>query len=148
MRTCRVGNIDDLDAIYRLNKRLFAEGWSKQSLAGVMLAGYDLYVFEISQQLAGYILSQDILDEVHIMQVAVSPDYQRQGIGRQLSEKLLSDKQHQQLVLLEVRASNSAAQALYNQLQFTKIGRRKGYYVPQEPGGEREDAIVMQRILS
>jgi len=152
-RICRLGSVDDIDAVFALNTQLFAEKWSKKSLLDVMQSGFDLYVCESSMcdsspQIAGYILSQDILDEVHIMQVAVSPDYQRQGIAKKLSQQLLNDKQGYALALLEVRASNTAAQKLYAQLAFSEIGRRKGYYVPEHKGEPREDAILMQRIFT
>ncbi|MDQ6956383.1 MAG: ribosomal protein S18-alanine N-acetyltransferase [Mariprofundaceae bacterium] len=152
-RICRLGNVDDIDAVFALNTQLFAEKWSKKSLLDVMQSGFDLYVCEShvctsDPQIAGYILSQDILDEVHIMQVAVSPAYQRQGIARKLSQKLLTDKQAYALVLLEVRASNIAAQKLYKQLDFTEVGRRKAYYVPEIKGQPREDAILMQLRLN
>jgi len=149
MATCtyRLGTVDDIDAVFDLNQQLFAEKWSKKSLLDVMQSGFDLYVCESDKKIAAYILSQDILDEVHIMQVAVAPAYQRQGIAKALSTQLIHDKQGYQLILLEVRASNLAAHALYSQLSFAEIGRRKGYYVPETKGEAREDAIVMQLSL-
>ncbi len=144
---CRLGTVDDIDAVFDLNQQLFAEKWSKKSFLDVMQSGFNLYVYEQSGQLAGYILSQDILDEVHIMQVAVTPAYQRHGIAKALSRQLLHDKQDYQLVLLEVRASNLAAQALYCQLGFKQIGRRKAYYIAEIKGEPREDGIIMQLAL-
>jgi len=151
--TYRLGTIDDIDPVFELNAQLFAEKWSKQSFLDVMQSGFDLYVCEShvcesDQKIAGYILSQNILDEVHIMQVAVSPDYQRQGIAKALSMRLLADKHGYALALLEVRASNIAAQKLYKQLDFTEVGCRKAYYVPEIKGQPREDAILMQRTLN
>jgi len=140
----RLGTVDDIDAVFELNQKLFAEKWSKKSFLDVMQAGFDLYVCQTSDQLAGYILSQDILDEIHIMQVAVSPAYQRQNIATQLSQQLLNDKQGYALALLEVRASNLIAQTLYSQLGFKEVGRRKAYYIPAINGQPREDAILMQ----
>ncbi|MDQ6952596.1 MAG: ribosomal protein S18-alanine N-acetyltransferase [Mariprofundaceae bacterium] len=140
----RMGSIDDIDAIFALNQQRFSEAWSKKSLLGVMLAGFDLYVCEHESSLIAYLLSQDVLDEVHIMQIAVQPLFQRQGIGRQLTQYLLRDKSEHILILLEVRASNVAAQAMYQNLGFQHIGRRKGYYTPEKQGDMREDAMVMQ----
>jgi len=143
----RLGSVDDIDAVFDLNQQSFAEKWSKDSLLQVMQAGFDLYIYEKDQTLAGYILSQSILDEVHIMQVAVASEYQRQGIAKTLSLKLIYDKKESTSILLEVRASNLAAQKLYSQLGFIEIGRRKGYYVPTKKNESREDAIVMQLLL-
>jgi len=144
----RLGSVDDIDAVFALNDHSFSEAWSKQSLLEVMLAGYDLYVCEAENKLLGYALSHDILDEIHIMQIAVHPQYQRQGIGSQLTQNLLHDKSEQTLVLLEVRASNVAAQILYQGLGFQHIGHRKAYYPPEKPSVLREDAIVMQLNMS
>jgi len=146
--TYRLGTVDDIDAVFELNTQLFAEKWSKKSLLNVMQSGFDLYVCESDKKIAAYILSQDILDEVHIMQVAVAPSHQRQGIAKALSVQLLADKQGYALALLEVRASNISAQKLYAQLGFNEVGRRKGYYVPEHEGQEREDAILMQLTLN
>jgi ribosomal-protein-alanine N-acetyltransferase len=144
----RLGTVDDIDAVFELNAQLFAEKWSKKSFLDVMQSGFDLYVCESNKKIAAYILSQDILDEVHIMQVAVSPAYQRQGIAKALSMRLLGDKQSYSLALLEVRASNIAAQKLYTQLSFSEVGRRKAYYVSEIKGQPREDAILMQLTLN
>jgi len=144
----RLGSVDDLDAVYLLNQQLFPEAWSKKSLLDVMLAGFDLYVCFATDELAGYLLSQDILDEVHIMQVAVAPAYQRQGVGTRLTQRLLTQKSGYDQALLEVRASNIAAQQLYTQLGFVTMGCRKKYYTPEKVGGEREDAVVMQLRLA
>ncbi|MBL1352625.1 MAG: ribosomal protein S18-alanine N-acetyltransferase [Zetaproteobacteria bacterium] len=140
----RLGTVNDVDAVFELNQQSFSEAWSKKSLLDVMLAGFDLYVCEHESLLIAYLLSQDILDEVHIMQISVHPQFQRQGIGRQLTKKLLHDKSEHILVLLEVRASNLAAQTMYQNLGFQHIGRRKGYYTPENQGEAREDAMVMQ----
>ncbi|MDQ6974004.1 MAG: ribosomal protein S18-alanine N-acetyltransferase [Mariprofundaceae bacterium] len=144
----RLGNIDDIDAIFALNQQSFSEAWSKKSLLDVMLAGFDMSICEDGGLLVAYLLSQDILDETHIMQIAVLPAYQRQGIGQQLTRHILQSKLEQSLISLEVRASNIAAQCMYKQLGFQHIGRRKGYYSAKKIGGIREDAILMQYMPS
>jgi len=145
---CRQGSVDDVEAVFALNKALFAEAWSKASLLQVMQSGFDLHICEVQGKLVAYVLSQDILDETHIMQVAVSTEFQRQGIARRLSLQLLADKAAQSVILLEVRISNFAAQALYESLNFEKIAVRKGYYVPLQAGEAREDAMVMRLDMS
>ncbi|MDX8397450.1 MAG: ribosomal protein S18-alanine N-acetyltransferase [Mariprofundaceae bacterium] len=143
-----MGSVDDIEAVYALNQKLFSEAWSKQSLVGVMLDGFSLYVCEYKAELVGYILSQDILDEVHIMQLAVLTGFQRQGIARQLSKNLLSSKTYASVAMLEVRDSNVAALCLYAQLGFSEQGRRKGYYSPKNKLDQREDAVLMQCQLA
>jgi len=140
--TLRSGGACDLSAVFRLNQSVFDEAWSEGSLYAALESGFDLYVCEDGGMLAGYILSQDILDEVHIMQVAVAKSYRRQGVATSLSRYLLRCKAGMMIVLLEVRASNQAARKLYGRLGFCENGLRKGYY-SADIHGLREDAVLM-----
>jgi len=132
----------DLNAVFQLNHRAFGEAWSIGSLHAALDSGFDLVVCEDEGILAGYILSQDILDEVHIMQVAVDPARRRQGIASNLTTHLLRGKAAMSVVLLEVRASNHAARRLYAKFGFRENGVRKKYYAP-DAAGWQEDAILM-----
>jgi len=87
----------------------------------------------------GYAGFQVILDEGHITNIAVHPDYRRQGIGELLLGDLFEQARlHGVLRLtLEVRASNAAAQGLYYKYGFEVEGRRPRYY------GDGEDALIM-----
>lgn len=142
----RRGGAEDLEQVYRLNCEVFSEHWSKKGLQQALEQGMDLYVCIVGEDFAGYILSQDIIDEVHIMQVAVSPAFRRQGVARALSLFLMQHKPDASTFMLEVRASNGAAQALYASLGFEHVGRRVGYYVPGDHGSEREDALLMSLV--
>ena len=138
----RQGCEDDLTAVYELNCNSFSESWSRKGLKDTLESGYELLICMDHEFLAGYQLSHDVLDEVHIMQVAVAPAYRRKGIAKQLSQHLLDAKQGS-VLLLEVRESNRPAQSLYAKLGFTRSGYRKAYYVPQQDDGIREDAVLM-----
>jgi [ribosomal protein S18]-alanine N-acetyltransferase len=85
-----------------------------------------------------------VADEIQILNLAVHPDYRRQGVGRHLMQFLLLHAQEKKVlsIFLEVRPSNRAAQALYRSLGFEVIHRRPGYYGP-----EGEDALVLQRSV-
>ncbi len=149
--TFRAGDAADLKAIYELNIEVFPESWSRRGLSDALESGYEFIVCfdektdSDTERLAGYILSRDILDEVHIMQVAVAPEYRRQGIAEELSRTLMLEKQGRTL-MLEVRASNEAAQALYHKLGFVRSGIRKDYYVPASKDEVREDAVLMHHV--
>lgn len=112
-----------------------------------ILAGPDvLLLAEADDEVAGYIHTQLIMDEVTVLNLFVSPGSRRQGIAVQLLRA--AQKRARQdgaaRCLLEVRAGNQAALALYQSMGFTEDGRRKGYY----PGvTEREDAVLMSAVL-
>ena len=141
----RDGGAGDLDAVYQLNCEVFPECWTRKGLSDALANCYQFLICMDGDRLAGYLLSRDVLDEVHIMQIAVDPEYRRQGIAEQLSKNLLAAKQGRTL-MLEVRASNIPAQALYEKLGFIHSGIRKGYYVPQKAGDPREDAVLMNHV--
>ena len=87
-----------------------------------------------------------VLDQASIHNIAVRPQWQRQGLGRALLEACLDVMRDAglQTCLLEVRASNAAALGLYGELGFTLDGRRRDYY--RVPSG-REDALLMSLAL-
>jgi ribosomal-protein-alanine N-acetyltransferase len=91
-----------------------------------------------SSQVLGYILFWHVTDEIHLLNVAVSPQVRRQGIGRALVLDLLDyARAHAAAkVLLEVRASNAAAIRLYQELGFEEFNVRKAYYSDGEDGIE------------
>ena len=87
--------------------------------------------------LVAYLCHEQILDECHILNVAVHPDYRRMGVARTLIARLIQEKSDVRDWFLEVRVSNSPALFLYESLGFRAIGRRVRYY------RNGEDAIVM-----
>src|SRR6185295_4203030 len=82
------------------------------------------------RQAVGYLLFWHVVDEVHVINVAVAPASLRKGIGRALVEHLLSYARTNAAskILLEVRASNAAAIALYERAGFTRFNTRAQYY--------------------
>ena len=93
----------------------------------------------INRTILGHICSWLIIDEVHILNIAVHPTARRQGIAGALLDKTLTEGQHVGACAanLEVRQSNSAAIALYQQFGFQTVATRRKYY----PDGE--DALLM-----
>lgn len=81
-----------------------------------------------------------VIDEAHVTTLAVDESVRRLGIGRTLIVDLLVEAQARGMLCatLEVRASNTAAVALYESLGFATTARRKRYYPDN-----REDALVM-----
>ena len=94
----------------------------------------------------GYCLYQMVFEQAEILRIGTHPDYQRQGIASQTIDKLHKVLQSNQVenLLLEVRADNHAAIALYEKQAFAVIHRRKGYY--QSPNQSAVDALIMQHV--
>ncbi|WP_201573955.1 ribosomal protein S18-alanine N-acetyltransferase [Psychrobacter sp. H8-1] len=97
-----------------------------------------------NNKVIGYCLYQVVFEQAEILRIGTHPDYQRQGVASQLFTVL--NKQLQackvETLLLEVRADNDPAIALYEQQGFTVIHRRSGYY--QQPRQPAIDALIMQ----
>ncbi len=85
---------------------------------------------EEPETVLGYIGVWFIVDEAHIISVAVRPEERRHGIASTLllTALLVAIDRHAAMMTLEVRASNLAAQALYAKFGFRKLGVRRGYY--------------------
>jgi [ribosomal protein S18]-alanine N-acetyltransferase len=81
-----------------------------------------------------------VSEEVDIHNIAVHPDFRRQGIGRLLLEQVVAAARRQERlrVTLDVRFSNASAQSLYRRFGFVARGLRKAYY-----SDNGEDALVM-----
>ena len=95
-------------------------------------------------QIAGFIVARVILDELHVNNVAVRPEFRGRGLGSALLEMTLKEarKRSATIAQLEVRAGNDAAQRLYQRCGFTVVGRRRNYY--RQP---TEDALLMSLVL-
>lgn len=93
-----------------------------------------------TDNIAGYVVSRLIANELHINNVAVRVEYRRRGIGSALLKRILKEGERLQatVAFLEVRAGNSLAQALYRKCGFIVVGRRRGYY-----SAPHEDALIM-----
>lgn len=143
----RPGTEADLPAVYALNRLLLPEAWSEKSMLHALRSGHALLVAEDDGCIVAYLLSHDAPDEVHLLQIAVHPDCQRQGLATRLGHRLFADKAGRAAIYLEVRASNGPAQQLYTALGFHTVGRRPAYYPPLPGQPRREDAILMARPL-
>ena len=130
------------------------DAWSHQALAELLAQdSMNLLIVCASEQnkksnVIGYCLYQMVFEQAEILRIGTHPDYQRQGIASQLFDRLNSELVQSQVesLLLEVRADNTPAIALYKQQAFTVIHQRKGYY--QLLGQPAVDALIMQRVYA
>lgn len=147
--TLRPMEYADLEAVEDLQRRAFAYPWSAallraeldHSWSTVLLAERDA---PHQTRLMGVVVFWIVHDELHILNVATSPDAQRQGVARMLITEALGRARSRGCVLatLEVRRSNLPAIALYEGFGFRTVGVRPRYYA-----NEGEDALVMERRL-
>ncbi|MEN3753549.1 ribosomal protein S18-alanine N-acetyltransferase [Mangrovibacter sp. SLW1] len=132
----------DLAAAWAIEQRSHAFPWSEKTLISNQGERYRNYGLWVDGQLAAFAITQVVLDEATLFNIAVDPSMQRKGLGRELLEHLIAvlEKSDVLTLWLEVRASNQGARALYEQLGFNEVTVRSNYY-PCATG--REDAIVM-----
>ena len=132
--------------VAQLEKLCFADPWSEMSIASELQSIWSYWVVALDgDQIVGYVGSQSSVDETDIMNIAVHPDYRRQGIGRDLVLALAEALQKKGIrgLMLEVRQSNAPAIALYEQLGFQQVGMRPNYY--RNP---KENALILRKELS
>lgn len=132
----------DIEAVLAIEQEVHAHPWTRGNFSDALESGYVCKVYEREGALLGYAVLMRNVDEAELLDIAIAAAYQRQGWGlRLLGEmKALAQAEGRQRLLLEVRASNVAAIALYHRAGFGQIGLRKNYY-PAAQG--REDAILM-----
>ena len=133
---------DHLDQLEEIEKLCFSDPWSRRLLSELLEneAAATLAAVGEDGTVLGYAGIQVVLDEGYVNNVAVRPEYRRQGVASQLLDvfRRFGEGQGLAFLTLEVRDSNQAARALYAKHGYAETGRRKNYY--QHP---REDAIIM-----
>jgi len=132
-----------VEQVAQLEKVCFADPWSEKSIASELDNQWALWlVAQEDDTVVGYIGSQTAVDETDVMNVAVHPDHRRKGIAEALIEMLIKHLKERgsHALMLEVRASNAPAIALYEKIGFQQVGLRKNYY--RNP---REDALILRK---
>lgn len=145
----RAGKKEDFPAIAALSMRCFPaqEAWSLTTLEASDTQSIRSFVTFLKQNIHGFCLFHLALDEANLLSLAVSPDYQKRGIGSALLTQSLNilEKDGMKSTILEVRAQNQSAIRLYHRLGFRQQAIRKAYY-PKIQSAEKEDAVVMRRL--
>ena len=129
--------------IAELEKLCFHDPWSISSIASEVSNRLSLWLVAAEDdQVIGYVGSQTVLGETDMMNIAVHPEYRKQGIATLLINDLVDKLKEQgsHSLMLEVRASNEPAISVYRKLDFMEVGRRKNYY--RNP---KEDALILRK---
>lgn len=133
---------EHIKEIAKLEKICFSTPWSENALLEAFSNGTKFFVAEKGDKVLGYIGISCVIDEGYITNVAVFPEYRRQGVGKALIERVFSLARDEALsfVSLEVRESNIPAISLYHSLGFKQEGKRKNFYTNPE-----EDALILTK---
>jgi ribosomal-protein-alanine N-acetyltransferase len=136
-----------LDEVVAIEARAYDHPWTRGNFSDSLRSGYQAQVLVAGGQLLGYFVAMKGVDEVHLLNITVAPQFHSRGLGRVILDALAlwSRGQGAQWLWLEVRVSNERAQRIYEQQGFRRVGERKGYY--PAAAGKREDAIVMSLKL-
>ncbi|WUR15250.1 ribosomal protein S18-alanine N-acetyltransferase [[Empedobacter] haloabium] len=140
--------VTDLADVVAVEQSVYPHPWTRTNFADSLKNGYQAWVLRNpARELLGYFLVMGVVDEAHLLNVAVAAPWQGQGLGRFLLNQSAACARGlgMESMLLEVRPSNVRALEIYRRYGFTEIGRRKGYY--PAANGTREDAIVMRIAL-
>lgn len=138
----------DLDTVLQIEQAVYPFPWSVGNFRDSILSGYHCLAYVASDHptsaMYGYAIYMDGVEEAHLLNIAIKPELQRQGLGRQLLNRVLERAAAggAKRLLLEVRPSNLGALNLYRKEGFVELGVRRQYY---PAGTTREDAIVMEK---
>lgn len=133
--------ISDIPAVEEIECASFSTPWSEASFFNeVMKTGSLSRVARVTGRVAGYICAGRVLDEGHILTIAVHKDFRRRGIASYLVGDAINSLKREgcRYIFLEVRSSNEEAKRMYEKFRFRLVGTRKNYY-----SSPREDALIL-----
>lgn len=142
IRTLSPSSLSDL---VRIEKEASPAPWSARLFEEEFRCGHSLVLgADREDRLVGFLICHEIADEHHILNIAVETASRRRGVATALLQHLITASAGAgiEMVTLEVRSSNLAAQALYRQFDFEEVGCRRGYYADNQ-----EDALLMTRRI-
>ena len=133
-----------IDAVMAVEVAAYAFPWSRGNFIDSLASGHAAWTLhDGAGQLLGYFVAMAGVEEMHLLNLTVTPPAQSRGHARFMLQELnrLCGRQGARKLWLEVRETNARARNMYLRLGFMHVGVRKGYY--PAPQGRREDAVVM-----
>ncbi|MBO4317684.1 MAG: ribosomal protein S18-alanine N-acetyltransferase [Mailhella sp.] len=131
---------EGLSEVVETERLCFSAPWSEESYRTALLGdSFFLYGLYESERLAAYILFQDVLGSLEIVNIATAPDCRRRGYAGRLLSFMLETRDWTDIAL-EVRSKNIPAIRLYEKYGLRRVGVRRGYY-----SDDGDDALVMTR---
>jgi ribosomal-protein-alanine N-acetyltransferase len=133
---------EDIDQIVEVENASFTTPWSREAFYNELHNNkFAVYiVIEEDDKIIGYCGAWVVIDETHVTNVAILPEYRGRKLGEALLKKMMSVAREMgaKSMTLEVRVTNNIAQSLYRKLGFQNGGIRKNYY-----SDNQENALVM-----
>ena len=161
----------DLDSVLAIEAISHIHPWTKGNFSDSLAAGHWAYCIRPApsdssgvhgnidstsqgtyldpQVLWAYCILFPAVDELHLLNITVSPKLRKLGLGTRMMAAIegVAAQQNIPRIILEVRPSNIPALSLYQSLGYEEIGVRKAYYPAHSETGKREDAIVMAKSI-
>ncbi|WP_052501514.1 ribosomal protein S18-alanine N-acetyltransferase [Thiomicrospira microaerophila] len=136
----------DLDWAVSVEQRVHLVPWSKKGFEQALADSVSFVMQGADNRALGYMILLPVLDELHLLNLAVDSDYQGQGVAKAAMQALIKrfDESDYQTLLLEVRESNKIARHIYQKIGFQQDGMRKNYY---QTSTGREHAVLMSLKL-
>lgn len=136
-----------LSEVLCIEQSAYAHPWSLDNFRDALQSGYQAQLLTAGGTLLGYFVAMKGVDEVHLLNITVAPDHQRQGWARVILDALAlwARGQGALWLWLEVRTGNLRAMRVYESHGYRRVGQRKAYY--PAANGAREDAVVMSKRL-
>jgi [ribosomal protein S18]-alanine N-acetyltransferase len=142
----RLMDLSDLESVISIEILAYQFPWSIVIFQDCVKAGYHCWVAELDDEIIGYAIFINAVQECHLLNLCINPTLQGRGLGRRLLANVLDNAKayNASCVFLEVRSSNRHAVELYESEGFNEVGIRKNYY-PTNRG--REDAVIYAKEL-
>lgn len=134
---------EHLEWVLAVEQGAYAHPWNRTNFLDALQSGYQAQLLVAGDVVLGYFVAMEGVEEVHLLNITVAPQYQGQGWSRVMLDALAlwSRGRGAQWVWLEVRVGNARAMHVYEAHGYQRVGYRKAYYPAGH--GQREDAVVM-----
>lgn len=153
--------VADLDSVLAIESLSHIHPWTRGNFSDSLAAGHWAYCVrpQLADSIKGSYLDPEVLwaycilfpavDELHLLNITVSPKLRRLGIGIKMMNAIegVAAQQNMPRIILEVRPTNESALKLYRSLGYEQIGLRKNYYPVDATSGLREDALVLAKSI-
>jgi ribosomal-protein-alanine N-acetyltransferase len=136
----------DLPEIIGIERHSYPHPWTQIIFGDCLHAGYSCWVCGRNGMIEAYGILSVAAGEAHLLNICVRDESRQQGVGRKMLRHLvaIARRHDTEVIFLEVRTSNLAARALYEDEGFNELGNRRDYY---PAGNGREDALILARTL-